>query len=67
MVHTGSRALGPLIQSHHIGDARPRDVVLRADDAAGQAYLNDVQWAIRYAASSRRRIALAVAEVLSMI
>lgn len=64
MVHSGSRALGPLIQSHHVGSARPRDVVLHVDSAEGQAYLADVNWAVRYAASSRRRMALAVAAVV---
>lgn len=65
MVHSGSRVLGPAIQAHHIGDARPRDVVLHADDAAGQAYVHDVRWALRYAASSRHRMALAVAAVVA--
>ncbi len=65
MVHSGSRALGPLIQAHHIGGARPKDAVLVADSPEGQAYLHDVQWAIRYAASSRERMARAVAEVIA--
>lgn len=65
MVHSGSRALGPLIQAHHIGEVRPKDAVLLAESPEGQAYLHDVQWAIRYAASSRRRMALAVAAVIT--
>lgn len=52
MVHSGSRGLGQAIATRHFARAvdTGRELrVLDANEAAGQAYLNDLAWAVRYA------------------
>lgn len=66
MVHSGSRCMGPAIRmAHRGGGSLPS---LAADSPEGSAYLNDTQWAQRYAAANRAAIltgsAGAVGEVL---
>src|SRR5262249_5497767 len=56
MIHSGSRAMGQAIRAHHLARAKPVGSNLKALDAtedAGQAYLNDLEWARRYASASR--------------
>ncbi len=56
MLHSGSRAIGREIRSHHERLAEPLYAGLRGLDAsspAGQAYLDDMGWALRYAAANR--------------
>jgi tRNA-splicing ligase RtcB len=68
MIHSGSRVMGQVIREHHLAQAEPVGSGLRALDAttdAGAAYLNDVEWARRYAAANRRAMAESVAEVLA--
>lgn len=64
MVHSGSRAMGPLIQAAHCRGQRPKDVVLDAESDAGRAYLGDVAWAVRFAETSRARMLDRIAEVI---
>lgn len=56
MVHSGSRVMGQEIAHHHAGEATRAGgglVYLSADTPAGQAYLNDADWAVRFAAANR--------------
>jgi tRNA-splicing ligase RtcB (3'-phosphate/5'-hydroxy nucleic acid ligase) len=67
-VHSGSRAMGPAIRDHHLERAEAVGAGLRALDAGsaeGRAYLHDAAWARRYAAASRRQIALEIDAVLN--
>jgi len=67
MVHSGSRAMGQAIRAHHLKRAERAAgglAYLRADTAAGAAYLNDVAWALAYAAANRQAMVDAVAELL---
>lgn len=56
MVHSGSRAMGPAIRQAHLATAEKTSFLpsLDADSPAGIAYRNDADWAMRYAAGSRR-------------
>jgi tRNA-splicing ligase RtcB len=68
MIHSGSRAMGQAITEHHLTRARPSNTglpFLDADDAAGRAYLADLDWACRYADTSRRAMAEAVAALVA--
>lgn len=59
MVHTGSRGLGPAVRQHHLkaADAVGGGLrVLQAESAAGQAYLNDHDAAVRFAECGRKAI-----------
>jgi hypothetical protein len=59
-VHSGSRCMGPAIRRHHEGLAArdPQGLAwLDVEEPPGVAYLADLQWAVRYAALNRRRIA----------
>lgn len=67
MVHSGSRAMGQAIRAHHLRRAERAATglkYLRADTAGGAAYLNDVAWALAYAAANRSAMVDAVAEIL---
>jgi tRNA-splicing ligase RtcB len=67
MVHSGSRALGPLIRDHHRARGRPGPnglVHLEADSECGRAYLSDLAWALRYAELNRRRLVEAAEEII---
>ncbi len=50
MLHSGSRGMGQAIRDHH-----SRGGPIAADSLAGAAYLADLDWALTYAAHSRRR------------
>jgi tRNA-splicing ligase RtcB (3'-phosphate/5'-hydroxy nucleic acid ligase) len=67
MIHSGSRAMGQAIRGHHVAGAEPIGhglVGLDAGSPAGGAYLNDLQWARRYADGNRRAMAEQVSELL---
>jgi tRNA-splicing ligase RtcB len=69
MVHSGSRGMGQAITAHHLKKARGDgqiDKLVRfdAESPAGQAYLNDVAWAIGYAEQNRLAIIAAVERLL---
>ena len=67
MVHSGSRGMGEAITELHLHAASTSNTGLLYLDSrlpAGQAYLNDMEWALRYAAASRARIVNVVADVL---
>jgi tRNA-splicing ligase RtcB len=60
MVHSGSRAVGPAVQAHHL--ARGERIgagllAVAADTDAGRAYVHDVAAALRFAEDNRRAIA----------
>lgn len=70
MVHSGSRGMGQAITAHHLrqaGRARHRTELLGLDSQlhAGQAYLHDVGWAIRYAEQNRMAMIAAVETLLA--
>lgn len=72
VVHTGSRAMGQEITSHHLADVSPARgeattgplPCLDLDTPAGRAYFADMEWACRYAAANRTVILNAVADLL---
>ncbi len=68
MLHSGSRAMGPLVRDHHLRGAQRTKSGLGALDAeseAGRAYLADVDWALRYADHSRRAMLTAVGSLVA--
>jgi tRNA-splicing ligase RtcB len=68
MIHSGSRALGQAIRDHHLTRAQRIDGRFRALDAqldSGSEYLHDATWARRYAAASRRAIAIETEVILN--
>lgn len=67
MVHSGSRAMGQMITELHVAGAERVGgglLCLDSESPQGQAYLNDVQWARRYADANRKVIIRTVAEML---
>jgi len=59
MVHSGSRAIGQSITNHHLQQAATANTGLKflnAESEAGQAYLQDIEWAYAYADLSRQAI-----------
>ncbi len=67
MLHSGSRGIGQAIRDHHVartGDG-PGLRGIAADSADGRAYLDDLAWALAYAAASRRRMAERVADAIA--
>jgi tRNA-splicing ligase RtcB len=68
MVHTGSRGIGQTIATLHLQKAATANTGLKyleADSEAGQAYLQDIAWAYRYADLSRQAIIEAVREMMA--
>ena len=68
MVHSGSRAMGQAIQTHHLNNAERSATglgFLRAGTSAGQAYLNDVRWALEYAAANRAAMMQSVIDIMA--
>lgn len=73
MVRSGSRVMGQEITRAHAANAERAGgglVSLDTSGIAGQAYLNDVQWAVRYAAANRAAMihsaAIALKSVLNV-
>lgn len=65
IVHSGSRGIGQAIYRHHLEKAATKSRGLTyfpADSPSGEAYLSDVQWALRYARCNRCQMLQAVAE-----
>jgi tRNA-splicing ligase RtcB len=68
MIHSGSRAMGQAIRSHHVSLSRETSIrglpALDATTDEGSAYLQDVEWARRYAEANRFAMALCTVEIL---
>jgi tRNA-splicing ligase RtcB len=67
MVHSGSRAMGQKIAQFHLARATSSATGLGYLDTrmpAGQAYLNDMAWAVEYARLNRLTILACLAELL---
>jgi tRNA-splicing ligase RtcB len=67
MVHSGSRAMGQAIREHHLKEAARTTTglgFLRAHTPEGDAYVNDVRWALDYAAANRAAMVDAVVEIM---
>jgi tRNA-splicing ligase RtcB len=67
MVHSGSRGMGQTITQFHLTRSNASRKGLRCLDtrtAAGQAYLNDMEWAVQYATLNRLSILARVSETL---
>jgi tRNA-splicing ligase RtcB len=68
MVHTGSRFMGEAISAFHLTNAAscPYSNLAYLDltTDAGQAYLNDMQWAMTYATENRLLILNRIADLL---
>jgi tRNA-splicing ligase RtcB (3'-phosphate/5'-hydroxy nucleic acid ligase) len=70
MVHSGSRSMGQAIRDHHLAQCPAgRDGLrfLGADSRAGQAYLQDLTWAMEYAEASRVAMVDAVGAVVERV
>lgn len=70
MVHSGSRSIGPLVRDYHVrfGErSRTGLWLLDAEGPQGQAYLNDMHWAIAYADANRRTIIEAVSGIIARL
>jgi tRNA-splicing ligase RtcB len=67
MVHSGSRAMGQVITEFHLARAALSASGLKYLDTrseVGQAYLNDMNWAVQYATLNRLAIMARTVEVL---
>jgi tRNA-splicing ligase RtcB len=67
MVHSGSRAMGQVITEFHLSRAAVSSTGLKfldARTAAGQAYLNDMAWAVEYATLNRLAIIARTVEII---
>ncbi|MDG2383527.1 MAG: RtcB family protein [Pirellulaceae bacterium] len=67
MVHSGSRAMGQAITDYHLSQAETGFTGLKYLDSetiAGQDYLHDMEWALRYAERNRLCMARTVARLL---
>ncbi|MEM7222351.1 MAG: RtcB family protein [Pseudomonadota bacterium] len=67
MVHSGSRAMGQAIRAHHLKTATRSSsglMSISAESTEGEAYLNDVGWALDYAAANRAAMIAAVSGIL---
>jgi tRNA-splicing ligase RtcB (3'-phosphate/5'-hydroxy nucleic acid ligase) len=67
MVHSGSRAMGQIITEFHLAKAAASATGLQYLDSrseAGQAYLNDMEWALDYARLNRLTILAQVVQIL---
>jgi tRNA-splicing ligase RtcB len=70
MLHSGSRGIGQAIRDHHQARATPARSglrFLRADSGPGQAYLDDVAWALDYADANRRALLAAVKDAVASV
>jgi tRNA-splicing ligase RtcB (3'-phosphate/5'-hydroxy nucleic acid ligase) len=70
IVHSGSRALGPLIRDYHLANAVRGGgslLWLDAESQIGKAYLRDVDWARRYAKWNRRHLLEAAGRVVEVV
>ncbi|MFO0830888.1 MAG: RtcB family protein [Phycisphaerales bacterium] len=72
MVHSGSRGMGQAVASHYGRVAQQQGVRsvlagLRLDGAAGQDYLADQGWCVRYAAANRRALLKAAGGALRAV
>ncbi|MCU0658379.1 MAG: RtcB family protein [Polyangiaceae bacterium] len=69
LVHTGSRGLGAAVREHHEAAARSLDggtlAALDVRSPAGQAYLDDMSWAQRFARANREHILQRASAVLA--
>lgn len=68
MVHSGSRAMGPAIAQFHLARAAVSSTGLKFLDTraeAGQAYLNDMNWAVQYATLNRLALLANVVEIVA--
>lgn len=68
MVHTGSRFMGEAISAFHLTNAtrctKSNLAYLDLSTNLGQAYLNDMQWAMLYASESRLMILNRIADLI---
>ena len=70
MVHSGSRGMGQAITAAHVAQSvksRTGLSLLEATGSTGQDYLNDMAWALKYAAENRLAMVLAVEVVLRQV
>jgi len=70
MVHSGSRAMGQVITEFHLARATPSSSGLKYLDTrsgAGQAYLNDMNWAVQYATLNRLAIMARTVEIMESL
>ena len=67
MIHSGSRCVGQAVKTHHVAAATIHSMSLPALDAdaeEGRRYLNDQEWARRFAELNRHAMAQQVVQIL---
>ncbi|MBF0547273.1 MAG: RtcB family protein [Candidatus Riflebacteria bacterium] len=67
LIHSGSRFMGQAIASHHSKETLKSQTGLSfliADSKPGQAFLQDLNWAVSYAAQSRQTIVSKVVSIM---
>jgi len=67
MIHSGSRALGQAIRDHHLAGSQVVDgpfVRWKLSPSKERPILQDLDWARRYAAASRRAMAAEAGNVI---
>lgn len=70
LVHSGSRAMGQVINQHHLAKATRIGGGIAALDAAtpaGEAYASDVRWGMTYARLSREAMLHAAVEAIGRV
>ena len=73
IIHSGSRGVGHGIAMHYMKlaspDGRPREGLygLRADSTAGQAYRNDLRWALQFALENRLEMMYRVVRAIETV
>jgi tRNA-splicing ligase RtcB (3'-phosphate/5'-hydroxy nucleic acid ligase) len=65
LVHSGSRAMGQVVTSHHESAAESNHSQLRMSDEFGQAYLEDMRWCRQYACGNRNAILRRAVELIA--
>lgn len=73
IIHSGSRGIGHGLATHYmklasgVGKAREGHYGLRVDSAAGQDYINDMNWALQFALDNRMEMMRRIIEVVNRV
>ncbi len=73
VIHSGSRGVGHGLAQHYMTLASPNRKAseghfpLRVDSAEGQAYINDMNWALQYALENRREMMARILQVCTSV
>ncbi|MCH2205940.1 MAG: RtcB family protein [Lentisphaerales bacterium] len=65
MLHTGSRIMGQEIQKYYMREYERNLFAMESDSSEGQAWLNDMNWAVQFAELNRRIITDQVCKLIN--